>query len=50
MPVYYARYVAYKRGISLAQYLTEMVRPIVARDFQQVTQRLTADPGQEDGA
>ena len=32
-----ARYVAYKRGISLAQYLTDIVRPMVAKDFQQVT-------------
>ena len=30
-----ARNIAEKRGISLAEYLTEAVRPIVARDFQQ---------------
>jgi len=29
-----ARYIAETRGISLAEYLTEALRPIVARDFQ----------------
>lgn len=31
-----ARYVAETRGISMAEYLTEALRPIVARDFQHV--------------
>lgn len=31
-----ARNIAEKRGISLAEYLTEAVRPIVAKDFQNV--------------
>ena len=30
-----ARFVAELRGITLAEYLTEVVRPIVARDFEQ---------------
>jgi hypothetical protein len=32
-----ARYIAEKRSMSLAEYLTELVRPMVAKDFQQVT-------------
>ncbi|MGZ3388385.1 MAG: hypothetical protein ACXVB2_00125 [Isosphaeraceae bacterium] len=32
-----ARWIAEKRGISMAEYLTEALRPIVARDFQQAT-------------
>ena len=31
------RYIAEKRSMSLAEYLTELVRPMVAKDFQQVT-------------
>ncbi len=31
-----ARYIAETRGISMAEYLTEALRPIAARDFQQV--------------
>lgn len=29
-----ARYIAETRGVSLAEYLSESLRPIVARDFQ----------------
>ena len=32
-----ARWIAEKRGISMAEYLTEAIRPIIAKDFQQAT-------------
>ncbi len=32
-----ARWIAEKRGVSMAEYLSEALRPIVARDFQQGT-------------
>jgi len=32
-----ARWIAEKRAMSLAEYLTEALRPIVAKDFQQAT-------------
>ncbi len=45
-----ARCVAKIRGVSLAEYLSELVRPMVAKDFQHITRGETADPGQEHGA
>lgn len=34
--VAHARYVAEKRGISLAEYVSNALRPIAARDFEKV--------------
>ena len=43
-----ARFVAETRGLTLAEYLSEAIRPIVERDFSKASQSPVRNPGEKD--